>query len=54
MTGPLKMDVGTRNTERKGVNGEDKKGLTGRREKLGFEIEGGVRRRWEEEKFSVL
>lgn len=40
MTGPLKMDVGTRNTERKGVNGEDKKGLTERQEKARFRNRG--------------
>lgn len=34
------MDVGTRNTERKGVNGEDKKGLTERQGKARFRNRG--------------
>lgn len=36
MTGPLKMDVGARNTERKGLNEKDKKRLTERQGETRF------------------
>lgn len=40
MTGPLKMDVGARNTERKGLNEKDKKRLTERQGETRFRNRG--------------